>query len=298
MQHIISTSMASFCRGRSPEEAMRLVRDAGFTGLDFPLSVYSDTPDAPLQQDSWREWAVEAAKAAERCGLRVVQAHAPWHQRIDASLHYEAPREIFGRVMEACHILGCRHLIFHPQRQPLRVDSLALRQRIHAYNIRWFRELLPLAEQLDIVINLENTFDSHHVQGPSDPSYPYTRAEDLLALQRDIGSDRVMLCLDTGHASIEAQDVPAMIRAFGRNLATVHLNDNYGRIGPIYEDLHLYPGSGLLDWDAIFAALREIGFAGAYNMEPIAQLKRQPDALRLISLRAAADILRILAGNM
>lgn len=277
---------------------MRLVARAGFEGLDFPLSVYSTEPDSPLQGSAWREWAVEAAKAAERCGLPVVQAHAPWHQRMDAGLRYEAPWEIFGRVMEACHILGCRHLIFHPQRQLARVDSAALRSRIHDYNVRWFRALLPLAERFDIVINLENTFDSHHVQGPSDPPYPYTRAEDLLALQRDIGSSRVMLCLDTGHANIEAQDVPAMIRAYGDSLATVHLNDNYGRIGPIYEDLHLYPGSGLLDWNAIFAALRETGFSGAYNMEPIAQLKRQTDELRLISLRAAANILRTLAGNM
>lgn len=89
-----------------------------------------------------------------------------------------------------------------------------------------------------------------------------------------------------------------MIRAYRGELATVHLNDNYGRIGPIYEDLHLFPGSGLLDWSAIFAALREIGFSGAYNMEPIAALKRQPDELRRISLRAAATILRSLAEKM
>lgn len=298
MEKIISTSMASFCRGRAPEEAMRLVRDAGFDGLDFPLSVYSSDPDAPLQQDDWREWTAEAARAAGRCGLKIVQAHAPWHQRVDENLRYEAPWEIFARVMEACHMLGCRQLIFHPLRQPLRVDSAALRERIHAYNVRWFRALLPLAERFDLIINLENTFDSHHVQRPGDAPYPYARAEELLALQRDIGSDRVMLCFDTGHANIEGQNIPAMIRAYGSRLATVHLNDNYGRIGPIYEDLHLYPGSGLLDWPAIFAALRDVGFSGAYNMEPIAQLKRQPDDIRRISLRAAADILRILAGNI
>lgn len=298
MYHRVTTSMASFCRGRRPEEAMRLVRAAGYEGLDFPLSVYSTDPGTPLQLDSWRRWATDAAKSAEQLGLPVVQAHAPWCQTIGRDFRYEAPWDIFERVMEACHLLGCRNLIFHPMRQPERVDSLALRQRIHDYNVRWFHDLLPWAERYDIVINLENTFDSHHVQRPSDPPYPYTRAEDMLALQRDIGSSRVMLCLDTGHANIEGQDVPAMIRTFRSELATVHLNDNYGRIGPIYEDLHLFPGSGLLDWEPIFAALREVNFSGAYNIEPIAELKRQPDPIREIALRSGADILRILAGNM
>lgn len=298
MYHRITTSMASFCRRRPPSEAMELVVAAGFDGLDFPLSVYSSEPDAPLRQDSWRQWAVETARAAERMMLPVVQAHAPWEQGIGDGFRYEAPWDIFERVMEACRLLGCRNLVFHPLRQPERVDSLAMRQRIHDYNVRWFHDLLPWAERYDIIINLENTFDSHHVQQPNDPPYPYTRAEDMLALQRDIGSSRVMLCLDTGHANIEGQDVPAMIRAFRGELATVHLNDNYGRIRPIYEDLHLYPGSGLLDWSEIFAALREIGFSGAYNIEPIAALKRQTDPVRRVALRSAADIVRILSKNM
>ena len=183
MYQRITTSMASFCRNRPPEEAMRMVAEAGFEGLDFPLSVYADGYGAPLTGDNWRRWAIETAACAERLGLPVVQAHAPWGQSIGDSFRYEAPWDIFERVMEACHILGCRNLIFHPLRQPDRVDSTAMRQRIHDYNVRWFHDLLPWAERYDIVINLENTFDSHHVQRPSDPPYPYTRAEDMLALQ-------------------------------------------------------------------------------------------------------------------
>lgn len=295
MYHPISTSMASFCRGRLPEEAMALVAAAGYDGLDFPLSVYSSHEGDPLFRDDWRQWLDRAVRASERLHLPVVQAHAPWEQRIADLNRYEAPWSIYERVMEACAVLGCKQLIFHPLRQLDRVDSLAMRGRIHDYNVRWFHDLLLWADRFDIIINLENTFDSHHVQKPGDLPYPYTTAEDMLALQRDIGSRRVMLCLDTGHANIEAQDVPAMIRAFRGELATVHLNDNYGRIGPIYEDLHLFPGSGRLEWQPIFAALRGIGFNGAYNIEPIAELKRQTDDLRQIALRAAADTLRILA---
>ena len=53
-----------------------------------------------------------------------------------------------------------------------------------------------------------------------------------------------------------------MIRAWRGNLATLHLNDNYGLIRPVFEDLHLFPGYGTLEWKPIFDALRDIRFRG------------------------------------
>lgn len=294
MNEMISTAMASFCRGQNPEHAMRIVKNAGFDSLDFPFSVYSNGFQAPMLREDWRSWVRGVAESSRSLSLSITQAHAPWDQNIGKDFAYERPWELYERVMEACHMLGCRHLIFHPLRQPDRVDSLAMKQRIHDYNVRWFYELVPLAEKYDIVINLENTFDSHHTQKPNDLPYPYTTAEDMLALQRDIGSNRVKLCLDTGHANIAGQDIPAMIRAFRSELATVHLNDNYGRIGPVYEDLHLFPGYGRICWKGVFDALREVGFRGVMNIEPIGELKRVPDEIRKIQLTAAAATLRCL----
>ena len=88
-----------------------------------------------------------------------------------------------------------------------------------------------------------------------------------------------------------------MIRAFRSDLATVHLNDNYGYITPVYEDLHLFPGYGRIAWEPIFTALREINFKGVLNIEPIGELKRLSRALCLIQLRAAAETLSLLSGE-
>ena len=294
MMKKISTAMASFCRDNTVEESLRLVKSAGFDSVDFPLSAYGNSPSKPLFQENWRTWVREVKSICDRLDLPVTQAHAPWDQAIGENFRYEPPQEIFYRAMEACHMLGCRHLIFHPLRQPDRVDSLAMRQRIHDYNVRWFHDLLPAAERFDIVINLENTFDSHHTQKAGDLPYPYTTAQDMLDLMHDIGSTRVQICLDTGHANISEQDIPAMIRAFRSDLATVHLNDNYGRIAPIYEDLHLFPGYGRIDWQAVSQALEDVRFRGTINMEPIGELKHLSDELRLIQLRAAAETLRCL----
>lgn len=294
MAYQISSTIASLCQNSTPEAAMTLLRRAGFDGVDFPLSHFSVEPTAPLCREDWRTWVRGLKRHADAIGLTVVQAHAMWDQRMAADLHYAHPWEIFGRTMEACRILECRHLIFHPVRQPDRVDSLRMRRRIHDWNVRWFYELLSLAEQYDVIIDLENTFDSHRVQQPGDAPYPYATAEDMLALQRDIGSTRVQLCLDTGHANISGQNVPEMIRSFRGNLSTLHLNDNFGHRAEGTEDLHLFPGEGTLDWGAIMRALREIHYRGPLNIEPIARLGTQTEEERLACMRAAADFLHTL----
>lgn len=292
MQKRISTSIASICRNQPLDSVLRMIKAAGFDSVDFPFSTFSNAPTSPLNLPDWQRWVRNVKELTNEIGLPVTQAHASWEQGIPADYHYEAPHDIYYRTMEACHAVGCRQLIFHPLRQPERVDSLAMRRRIHEWNVRWFFDLVSAAEEYDIIINLENTFDSHHVQKPGDLPYPYTTAQDMIDLMHDIGSLRVQLCLDTGHANISAQDIPAMIRTFRKDLATVHLNDNYGRIGPIYEDLHLFPGYGRIAWREVFTALRETGFDGVMNIEPIGELKTASEQIRLIQLKAAADTLR------
>lgn len=290
----ISSAMASFCRNMPLEAAMRMVKDAGFDGIDFPFSTFSTLPESPMQRENWRDWVREVKRISENLDIPVVQAHATWEQEIPDGFRYEAPHEIYFRTIEACCMLGCRDLVFHPLRQNERVDSVQLRSKIHDYNVRWFHDLISTADRFGVVINLENTFDSHHVQKPGDLPYPYTTARDMINLMNDVGGNSIKICLDTGHANISAQDIPEMIRMFGRDLATVHLNDNYGKIEPIYEDLHLFPGYGRIEWEPIFRALKEVGFGGAMNMEPIGELKHISNQLRKIQLTSAAQTLRAL----
>ncbi len=292
MNYPISSAMASFCTTTTVEEAMQTIRDAGFDSLDFPISVYSRPLNSPLRQDNWREWVKSVRKAADDLDLPITQAHASWEQAIPEDFSYESPYEIYTRTMEACHMLGCRQLIFHPVLYLHRIEKESTKDLIHDWNVRWFRELLPLAEKFDLIINLENTFDYRHVQQAGDPTFTYMSARDMLRLMEGIGSDRVRICLDTGHANISGQNVPSMIRAYGKYLTTLHLNDNLGLISPVFEDLHYFPGYGKLDWHGIFNALLEIEYRGAINIEPVSELKRHSPRIRRIQLSAAAQVLR------
>lgn len=292
MGECYTSAMAHFCKTTTVFDAMQTLCDAGFDAMDFPISVYSRPLESPLRKEDWRDWVKSVRDFSDKIGLPVTQAHATWEQTVAEDFRYESPYDIYARTIEACHLLGCRKLIFHPVLYLFRCPDRTTHERLHEWNVRWFSELLPLAERFDVVIELENTFDYRHVQKPGDPTMPYTTADDLLELARRLNSPHVRLCLDTGHANIAGQNVPEMIEKYGNLLDTLHLNDNYGYISPVFEDLHLFPGYGRLDWHAIFAALHENGYSGTINIEPVAELDRLPRELRVLQLSTALEILK------
>lgn len=292
MEYRFSSAIASFCGKTDLFSAMTMVREAGYDCLDFPFSVYSVGYQPPLLQDNWKSWIKSVADYAQSIGLAIAQGHAAWLQDIPSDFSYVPPEELYFRTLEAASILGCKHVIFHPVRLRERVDNLAVRQRIHDWNVRWFHELIPAAEKFDVYINLENTFDSHNLQKSGDPLHAYTTGEDMLALLRDLSSDRIRLCLDTGHANNAGQNIPEMIRMFRTDLATVHLNDNFGFRREGFSDLHLFPGEGNIDWREVLSALKDIRFRGVMNIEPIANLPALDDSQRQICLAAGLEKLR------
>ena len=281
MKYEFSTAISSFCAITGLSSAMAQVKAAGYDSFDFPFSVYSVGFQAPMVQQDWRSFLRSVKELCRQLDLPVSQGHAPWLQDIPSDFRYVSPDELYHRCIEAAAYLGCKHLIFHPVRLRERIDSLSLKERIHDWNVRWFHELVRTAENYDVYINLENTFDSHFVQKAGDPSYPYTTGEDMLRLLRDIGSDRIRLCLDTGHANNSHRDIPAMIYSMKGELATLHLNDNFGLKEGSFSDIHLFPGKGQISWAPIMKALQDISYKGIYNIEPIDSLPRADDGERI-----------------
>ncbi len=83
----------------------------------------------------------------------------------------------------------------------------------------------------------------------------WIRERGLLA--ESFGSDAVKVSVDTGHAncmhgSAGAPPVDHFVKAAGKQLAHVHLQDTDG-----YADRHWLPGSGTIRWPAVFEALRD-----------------------------------------
>lgn len=81
-------------------------------------------------------------------------------------------------------------------------------------------------------------------------TYFLNTVADTVALCQAVNSPQIGVLLDLFHANIEEKSIPAAIRAAGRYLKHLHVCENDRGI----------PGTGHLDWQGIFEALREIDY--------------------------------------
>jgi len=82
-------------------------------------------------------------------------------------------------------------------------------------------------------------------------------ARDGLGVIEQVGADNLGLLLDTFHMNIEEPDMRESIRLAGPRLFHFHVADSN----------RWYPGAGHIDFPALVAVLREIGYAGYVSVE-------------------------------
>jgi sugar phosphate isomerase/epimerase len=104
---------------------------------------------------------------------------------------------------------------------------------------RWFHD--TLRRETDAVLAIENVFERT----------PRVLVNLFGALDRE----RAGFCLDTGHVpAFSKTSLGDWLAALGDRLVELHIHDNRG-----WEDEHLAAGSGVADWNLLFAWLRESG---------------------------------------
>ncbi len=89
-----------------------------------------------------------------------------------------------------------------------------------------------------------------------EPEHVIRSAEQVLGLCRAF-EGAVFSNYDVGHGAVLGEDPAAAVRLLGKYLSNIHLEDIRGR-----EHKHLLFGEGDIDFRALFAALREIGYTG------------------------------------
>ena len=107
-------------------------------------------------------------------------------------------------------------------------------------------ELCEYAAERNAAIAIEsvNRFEGY-------PGFANT-IQDSLNFVEEIGADNLGVLADLFHNNIEEASLPAALRLAGDKLMHVHLADSNRMI----------PGSGHIDFKAVVAALKEIGFDG------------------------------------
>ena len=156
--------------------------------------------------------------------------------------------ELLHRSVQVTHDLG-GHVLTGALYSAFRKFDHPLTAAGRANIVSVLAELAADAATMDVVLGLEvcNRYETNVVN----------TAHDALRLADDIGSDNVMIHLDSYHMNIEEQDFDRPFREVGDRLGYVHVGENHRG--------HL--GSGHIDFDQFFATLADIGYAGPITFE-------------------------------
>ncbi|MCS7253525.1 MAG: sugar phosphate isomerase/epimerase family protein [Armatimonadota bacterium] len=182
--------------------------------------------------------------ALHRSGVKACALHAPYGGQYDLSSldHSHRQRAITAcrRAIEVACAIGADIVIMHPSG---RLHDAALREEALKASIDSFAKLVEWAEKHNTTLAIENLTPIAIGDSPF----------ELLELIASVSSERLRVCFDTGHANISAEGLIHSLHILAPHIVAVHWNDNDG-----FEDLHLPPGRGRINWQQFFSELSKL----------------------------------------
>lgn len=269
------------------ENAIRILHEAGFDAYDWSMGPMEKEPNHELNQPNYREYAQQIRAYADSLGIVCNQAHAPTPSSYDDPAKTAAVFQKIVRAIEVASIVGAKNINVHPrQHLHYRGNEEALLEENRAF----LRSLVPYAEKFNINITVENMWQHY------DGRINYSTCADPIehcAYVDMAESKRIGALLDIGHSALVIGDVPGAIRALGSRLYALHVHDN-----DLVDDLHHLPFSSKIDFDAVAAALREIGYSGDITLECDGFIGSLPEALIPDAARFMCQTARCLAAKV
>jgi hexulose-6-phosphate isomerase len=220
-------------------DRMKMARDVGFEVIQAPT-----TPDEHL--------AEEIKKAADSAKMRIdsVMNMDHWKYPLSSSEPAVVEKSLAGMrtSLHNAKLWGSDVVLLVP----------AVVNPQTSYRDAWtrsqkeIRKLLPLAEELKIVIAIEEVWNKFLLS-------PLEMATYI----GDFRSPWIQAWFDVGNVLLYGypQD---WIRTLGKSIVKVHLKD-FKRKQDGYEWVNL--GDGDVDWEAVRGAFRDIGYAGSATVE-------------------------------
>lgn len=262
------------CLGRrfGDRQAIRMLADAGFDGLDYSMFAMTNHPTCILCTDEWRE-EIGALKAlSETLGLPFVQGHAPYSFRDKSDEAWEKVNfPLLIRSIEIAGMLGIENLVVHPIHH---LDYKKNRVLLHEWNMRFYRALIPYAREAGVRLCLENMWQRDPKRGNIISDDTCSAAEELAAWADELNDPAIGVCLDIGHCGLVGRDAAESVCTLGSRLSCLHVHDN-----DFMSDLHTLPYLGHTDWDAVLDALAKVGYEGNLTFEADRFFESMPDSL-------------------
>ena len=228
----------------SISERFQIARDAGFERIECPT-----TPD-PAK-------AEEMKKAAEKAGIKIhsVMNMDHWKYPLSSADSSVVERSLEGArtSLRNAHLWGADTVLI----VPAVVDPKTSYRDAYTRSRESIQKLLPLAEQLRVIIALEEVWNKFLLSPMEFASYIDSFKTAWVRAYFDVGN-------------VKLYGYPEdWIRTLGKRIVKLHIKDFSWRRGtddkmeaswvPLLE--------GDLDWPAIYAALKEIDFHGTATVE-------------------------------
>ena len=232
------------------------LREYGYTAVDYGLG---DTQEIFKLSEEERKIELQRnVKLADEAGIEIYQAHGPWRwPPRDYTPEDRANRmEVMKASIRAASDLGCKNWVIHPI-MPMGVNDMDTpdEQKTWEMNKVFMTELLAYAKEWGITICFETM--------PM-PALGIGTPTEILRFVNEMNDDNFKICMDTGHAAVFSHQISVgdAIRQMGDKIACFHIHDCNAT-----HDLHMLPGTGVIDWDDVCAAIKEIGYKGVFSLE-------------------------------
>lgn len=263
-----STNLISFMRNGEKRKMKDIIPDLaewGYRNIDLNFCEMMN-PSSDIGKDYVRL----LERYSKDYELNYVQSHVPY-PRDYMSLSYAERKysdDLIKRAIEYSISLGVRAVVIHPVKGS--IDE----------NAAYLGKFLPLFDGSDSKLALENMESRDEISGSS----------QLLAVIEAAGTDRLGICLDTGHAHMRGLDVAEEVRAYGSHLIATHIADNHGS-----SDEHLLPFFGTICWEEVMKAFRSIDYKGWYTYECMFFTQHLPESLREEIVKLSLEIGKVLS---
>lgn len=268
-------------RLNSDYKVLDLIKSVGFKYFDLSL-FWIDTTEHIGVGDDYIENAKALRKYADSLGLECVQSHSYFTNGISEEVMNKRYHYI-QKEMRIAKIMGAKSIVIHP-----------ILEYSFDQNIEYIKRFIPLAHELDIIIDIENIWatNSENKICPMCTSTP----ESFVRFLDTLNDDHVLACLDIGHAEMNQMGTSAvdMIKALSKRIYCLHIHDN-----DKWCDAHQIPYTQKINFNAILRALKDIDYKGdiTFEVETCYNRGENPDANLPFELFQAFAKLELEIGN-
>ncbi len=238
--------------------AIELIAQAGFDAIDYSMSNIAKDGNA-LDCDTYKSYVNELCETAKRSNIIFNQGHAVTGVGVndpEAAVKILAEKNI--RCLEVAGLMGMKTLVVHPYGTSRYIGN---EQETFERNMRYFKTLLPYAEEYGVKIACENMWCGDKKRGVTRGSICSNPYEHAMYVD-EINSPFFVACLDMGHTALAGREPQDAIRVLGKRLGALHVHDNDYK-----DDMHTLPGLSEMNWEEITKALAEVDYQGDFTLE-------------------------------